>query len=363
MTLSTATEISRFDEANAESFAERIGEVLDAGAVSVMLSIGHRTGLFDVLASMPPATSVEIATHAELAERYVREWLAVMVTGGIVRYDPRKRTYRLPDEHAACLTRGAPLGNLAVYSQYVSLMGAVQEQILERFEDGEGTSYTDYPCFHQVMAEDSAQTVTTSLSDVLLPLVDGLTERLEQGIEVLDAGCGRGSALIALAERFPNSRFVGYDLCADAITHATRAARAADLHNLRFEVRDLTGYDEQTRFDLVASFDAIHDQKDPQGLIHSLFGALRSGGTYLVQDIGGSAKLENNLDFPMASLLYAVSCTHCTPISLGQGGAGLGTMWGWETAQAMLQRAGFAPVERHVLPHDPTNVWFVARKP
>ena len=81
-----------------------------------------------------------------------------------------------------------------------------------------------------------------------------------------------------------------------------------------------------------------------------------------MQDIGGSVKLENNLDFPLASLLYAVSCTHCTPVSLGQGGAGLGTMWGWETAQDMLNRAGFASVERYVLPHDPTNVWFVAVK-
>jgi hypothetical protein len=89
--------------------------------------------------------------------------------------------------------------------------------------------------------------------------------------------------------------------------------------------------------------------------------ALRSGGVYLMQDIGGSARLENNLQFPMASFLYAISCTHCTPISLGQGGLGLGTMWGWETAAAMLREAGFREVQRHVLPHDPMNVWFVAR--
>lgn len=104
------------------------------------------------------------------------------------------------------------------------------------------------------------------------------------------------------------------------------------------------------------------DQKDPQGLLRSLHRALRAGGVYLMQDIGGSAHLENNLGFPMASLLYAISCVHCTPISLGQGGAGLGTMWGWETAQRMLREAGFDTVERHVLPHDPMNVWFVSRK-
>jgi hypothetical protein len=128
-----------------------------------------------------------------------------------------------------------------------------------------------------------------------------------------------------------------------------------------FERRDLTDYEERGRFDFITAFDAVHDQKDPQGFIHALNGALRSGGVFLMQDIGGSVKLENNLDFPMAPLLYAVSCVHCTPISLGQGGAGLGTMWGWETAKRMLSESGFS-IERHVLPHDPMNVWFVAQK-
>lgn len=356
----TEREVS-FDPVAAEDFAGRIGNVLDAGAVAVMLAIGHRSGLFDVLAELPPSTSAAIADRAELAERYVREWLAVMATGRIVRYDPVERTYWLPPEHAACLTRTAPLGNLAVYGQHVAIMGAIQERVLECFETGAGMSYGDYPCFHRIMAEDSGQTVTAQLFDAILPLAEGITERLESGIEVLDAGCGRGAALIAMAERYPASRFVGFDLCGDAIGFADNAARAAGLDNVRFEVRDLTGYDELARFDFITSFDAVHDQKDPHELIRGLRGALRPGGVYLMQDIGGSAQLENNLDFPMASLLYAVSCVHCTPVSLGQGGAGLGTMWGWETAEAMLREAGFREVQRHVLPHDPMNVWFVAR--
>lgn len=361
MSTTTVNPPNVFDEDTAAAFAERIGAVLDAGAIATMLSIGHRTGLFDVLAKLPPATSARIAARAVLAERYVREWLAVMVTGRIVHYDPQHQTYWLPPEHAACLTRGAPLGNLALFGQHVALMGVVQDRVLACFESGEGMRYDDYPCFHEIMAEDSGQTVTAQLFDVILPLVEGLTARLERGIDVLDAGCARGSALIAMAERFPESRFVGYDLCEDAIEHAARTARAAGLDNVRFEVRDLSRYEEQARFDFITSFDAIHDQKDPQRLIRALHDALRPQGVYLVQDIGGSAALENNLDFPLAPLLYAISCVHCTPVSLGQGGAGLGTMWGWETAQRMLAEAGFAAVERHVLPHDPMNVWFVAR--
>jgi SAM-dependent methyltransferase len=238
----------------------------------------------------------------------------------------------------------------------------VQERILECFETGAGVRYADYPGFHELMAEDSGQTVTAALFEHILPLVPGMETRLSDGIDVLDAGCGRGSALIAMAKRFPMSRFVGYDLCGDAIRFAIQSAGAAGVANVHFEARDLAGYDERARFDFITSFDAVHDQKDPRGLVHALYAALRSRGVYLMQDIGASSRLENNLQFPMATFLYAVSCVHCTPVSLGQGGPGLGTMWGRETAEAMLRDAGFDRVDCHVLPHDPMNVWFVAQR-
>lgn len=351
-----------FDEAAATAFTDRFVDILNSGAVAVMCSIGHRTGLFDAMTGLPPATSDAIAARAGLAERYVREWLAVMVTGGIVTYEAADRTYHLPPEHAAILTRQAPLGNFAVAAQFVPLIGAVQEQLLHCFRTGEGTTYADYPCFHEVMAEDSGQTVVDQLFDTVLPLVPGLSSRLEQGIDVLDAGCGRGLALLAMADRYPKSRFLGIDLCPDAVATASANVAERGLGNIHFEARDLTGFEAENAFDLVASFDAVHDQKDPQGLIRALCRALRPGGCYLMQDIGGSAKLENNLDFALAPLLYAASTAHCTPISIGQGGPGLGTMWGWETAQTMLEQAGFAAIDRHFLPHDPMNVWFVARK-
>ena len=178
----------------------------------------------------------------------------------------------------------------------------------------------------------------------------------------MDAGCGRGLALQAMAQRFPESRFLGLDLCADAIGYANGIAAERGLTNIRFETRDLTDYDVESAFDFVTSFDAVHDQKDPAGLVRTLHRALRPGGVYFMQDIGGSARLENNLDFALAPLLYAISTAHCTPVSIGQGGPGLGTMWGWETALACLEEAGFAEVTKHVLPHDPMNVWFVAQK-
>lgn len=346
----------------AEAFTETVGNIINSGAIAVMLSIGHRTGLFDALAALPPSTSEHIAKASGLSERYVREWLAVMVTGGIVTYDPTRRAYTLPPEHAACLTRDAPLGNMAVYAQFVPMAGSVQEKILDCFETGDGVSYGDYPCFHAIMAEDSEQTVVSQLFDTILPLAPGLPDRLEAGIDVLDAGCGSGKALIAMAKRYPKSRFTGYDLSGEAIASARKSADAQGLNNVTFTVCDLTGFSEPQSYDFITSFDAIHDQKDPQGLVSGIYRSLRDDGIYLVQDIGGSAKLENNLDFPFAAFLYTASTMHCMPVSLAQGGAGLGTMWGWETAEAMLKAAGFKAPERHVLPHDPMNVWFVARR-
>jgi hypothetical protein len=52
--------------------------VLNGAALALMTSVGHRTGLFDALAGMDPATSDAIARRAGLQERYVREWLGAM---------------------------------------------------------------------------------------------------------------------------------------------------------------------------------------------------------------------------------------------------------------------------------------------
>ena len=123
MTIDAATQVS-IESDNADAFLERTCDIINAGAQSVMISIGHRSGLFDVMAKLEPKTSQEIADAAESAERYVREWLAVMVTAGIVHYDPQGKTYHLPEAHAACLTRGAELGNVAVYAQPICLDGS-----------------------------------------------------------------------------------------------------------------------------------------------------------------------------------------------------------------------------------------------
>jgi 2-polyprenyl-3-methyl-5-hydroxy-6-metoxy-1,4-benzoquinol methylase len=350
------------DQTKAEAFAEQMVGILNGGALALMTSIGHRTRLFDTLAELPPATSGQIAAATGLHERYVREWLAAMVTGRIVEYDQTYETYHLPPEHAAWLTRAATPNNLAVTAQNIGLLGGVEDQIVSSFYEGGGVPYTAFQRFHEVMAEDSHQSVVVALTDHILPLAPGLTDALERGIDVLDLGCGSGRALTLLAQTFPHSRFTGYDFSEEAITTARHTATAQGVRNVEFGVKDATLLHEPEHYDLICTFDAIHDQAQPATVLRNIQQALRPGGTYLMQDIAGSSYVQNNLDHPFGPLLYTVSCMHCMTVSLAQNGDGLGTMWGKELALQMLAAAGFGDVAVHQLPHDPVNYYYVMRK-
>lgn len=349
-----------FDEFKAEAFAGRLLGALNNSALVLMTSIGHRTGLFDHLAEISPCTSGALAAKAGLAERYVREWLAVMVTSAVVDYEAATKTYHLPAEHAAFVTRNSPT-NMAVTAQFLGITASVEDEIIARFQDGKGLHYHHYGRFHDVMAEESNQNFSGALVQHVLPLVDGLIARLESGIDVVDVGCGGGGALLILAERFPKSRFLGVDRCADAFATAQDLARSKAYSNLAFRELDLSGLAALGSYDLVLAFDAVHDQKDPQGMLELVHRSLKKNGVFLMVDIGGSSHLEKNIDNPLGAFLYMMSCMHCTPISLGQDGAGLGTMWGVELANEMLGRAGFSDVQMSHLPHDIVNAYFVAR--
>lgn len=353
--------LKTFDDAKAEAFAGRLAGAMNEASLALMTALGHRTGLFDCLAERPGVTSGTLAGEAGLAERYVREWLAVMVTSGVVDYDPVAAAYTLPPEHAAFLTRKAGPDNMAVLAQVVTEAASVEEEMLARLRTGEGLHYRHFGRFHEVMAELSGQTVVSALLEHILPIVPDLTGRLETGIEVVDIGCGAGAALLRLAEAFPESRFTGVDLCADAFAEAEAEVARRGLRNLRFEARDLSGVPSIGQYDLVTAFDAVHDQKDPKALLAMVLHSLKPDGVFLMQEIGGSRHLEKNMDYPFAPFIYTTSLMHCTPISIGQGGLGLGTMWGTETAEEFLGEVGFGAVEMHRLPHDPVNAYFVAR--
>lgn len=346
------------DLSKRDAFSERLIGILNASAASLMISLGHRTGLFDFLGDGLPRTSQQIATKTGLNERYVREWLNGLVAAEIVERDPAQNQYHLPAEHAHWLTRTSPTANIAVYAQYIPLLGSVEDQVLECFHQGGGVPYSAYPRFQDVMAEDSGQSIVPIIVDQVVPLAPGLHERLTGGIDVLDIGCGQGRALTQLARAYPASRFVGYDLSTVVVDADNRAAQKAGLTNLRFVQQDLTHWQETEAFDWILALDAIHDQAAPATVLRSVRRALRPGGLFLMQDIDASTEPTDNIAHPIGTLLYGMSLMHCMTVSLAQGGAGLGTAWGIQLAETMLNQAGFSSVTVHRFEHDFQNAYF-----
>jgi 2-polyprenyl-3-methyl-5-hydroxy-6-metoxy-1,4-benzoquinol methylase len=345
-----------------EEFGGRALDVLNKAAVAVMISVGHRTGLFETMSGLDPSTASEIAKSAGLQERYVREWLGAMVTGRVVDHDSAKGTYRLPPEHAAFLTKAAQTNNIAAFSQLIPLISNVEDEVVDCFRKGGGVSYSSFKRFPEVMRELSTPTFDVLLVDKILPLAPGLVESLVSGVDVLEVGCGSGRAVNVMARAFPRSRFVGYDLLPEQIATAGSESSAWGLSNTRFGVRDVASISGEEEYDLVAAFDTVHDQAQPDALLARVASLLKPGGTFLMWDVAASSHLQNNADHLLGPFLYAVSCMHCMTVSLAQGGKGLGAMWGQEKATAMLADAGFSNIQVHRIPEDPFNCgYFVTR--
>ncbi|QDV53212.1 class I SAM-dependent methyltransferase [Gimesia fumaroli] len=350
------------DAERTDEFGQKLLQIVNNSAISLMLSLGHRARLFDIMSEMEHATSEQIAEQAGLNERYVREWLGAMVTGGIVEYDPVLKTYFLPAEHAALLTRAAGSNNFATTMQWFSVLGTVEDKILNCFEEGGGVPYSDFARFHEVMAEDSYNSVVCGLFEHILPLVPGLEDKLKAGIDALDIGCGSGLALIEMAAMYPKSRFTGFDISEESIGRAKKFAVKRGVSNVTFQVQDVSQMNAANTFDLITAFDVIHDQAKPDQVLREVNAALKPGGTFLMQDIAASSNVEENIDNPLGPMFYTISTMHCMTVSLAQDGAGLGTCWGKELACQMLEEAGFNNIDVQELPHDIMNYFYVMTK-
>jgi len=343
-------------------FADRLMNLSNSGLLALMVSIGHRTGLFDVMAGLPAATSCEIAEQAGLDERYVREWLAAVTAGLMVQHDPREMTFSLPAEHAAHLTRAAGPRNLAASFQLLGVLAAAEDQVVECFWRGGGVPDSKFRRFRAISAELTWAVLDAYLLEALLLLVPGLNHRLRAGIDVADIGCGWGHALNLMAEEFPASRFVGWDVSDETLAAGRAEAERKDLSNVRFESRDIGALGEEQGFDFIASFEGIHHQARPDLVLQAIASAMRPGGTYLCVEIGASSRLADNVGLPWSAGLYALSCMHCVTVSRASGGVGLGAMWGEELARRLFAEAGLLVQDVKRLPFDPVNKYYIATK-
>lgn len=358
----TSTTISDTAPDTTEDFAARVVECLDSASTAILLSIGHQTGLFDTMRSLPPATSTQIADAAGLNERYVREWLGGLVAAKVIEYAPDERTYHLPEHRAAMLTRAAGPDNLARVAQFIPLLAEVEQKIVDRFRHGGGLPYSEYPRFHRLMAEQSGEVFDAALIDVILPMASGLVDRLQAGADLADIGCGSGHAVNVIAQAFPASRCTGIDFSEEGLATGRDEAQRLGLDNATFIARDVAELDETEAYDVITAFDAIHDQAHPARVLENIHRALRPGGVFLMVDIKASTKVENNIGVPFAPYLYTVSTLHCMTVSLALDGDGLGTVWGRELATSMLADAGFDDIVVREIDTDPINYYYVARK-
>lgn len=355
-----------FDKAVAKKFEQSLIDSLNKSALALMISLGHRTHLFDKMAPLGYETAHEIALLSGLNERYVKEWLGAMVTGKIIDYDASSDRYHLPAEHAAFLCRSAGPDNFAAMMQYISIMGGAEEQVLNAFKTGKGVGYEHFHRFHAVMAEESEQTVLSFLDTSIIPLIPELEGKLKSGIHVLDVGCGSGKVINHLAMEYPNSQFYGVDFSEEALNNARKEMFENDISNVHYELRDLSDFDESApsdTYDLVLAFDTIHDQGQPLNVLKGIHRSLKINGVLLMQDIGGTSFLEQDKKLPYAPFLYSLSTFHCMSVSLAQPhGEGLGAMWGEAMTRQYLHIAGFSRIETHKLPHDAMNNWYVIHR-
>jgi 2-polyprenyl-3-methyl-5-hydroxy-6-metoxy-1,4-benzoquinol methylase len=354
--------MTTIDADTTDEFAKRIVGVIDDASLAILLSIGHQTSLWDTLAELQSATSSQIADAAGLNERYVREWLGGVVAAQVVEYDPTAQTYSLPPHRAAVLTRTAGPDNLARVAQFIPLLAEVEQKIIGCFQNGGGLPYSEYPRFHTLMAEQSGAGFDAALVDVVLPLADGLPERLRAGADVADIGCGSGHAINVMAAAFPASRFTGIDFSEEGLAVARAEASQLGLKNAAFDAKDVANLDAAESYDVITVFDAIHDQAQPAQVLQNIHQALRPGGTLLMVDVKASSEVQDNIGAPLATYKYAVSTLHCMSVSLALDGAGLGTCWGRQLAESMLADAGFRDVEVREIESDVVNDYYIAHK-
>ncbi len=349
------------DEAAVEAFAEKVfGDMVGAHTV-FMAAIGDRLGLFRDLAEQGPATSAGLAARTGLAERYVREWALGMTAAGYLERDAASGAFSMPAHHVPVLAEEAgPAFAGSAFFDYSTNYGDGYGRLLEAFATGEGLPQDAFPAAQTAIDRFTAPWFVHGLVQQWLPGMPEIEAALRTGGSLCDVGCGQGHAVVRLAQAFPEATFVGYDVYPPAVEAARRRAREAGVEDrVRFEVADATT-GLPGRFDVVTVFDVLHDSRDPGAILRAIHAAVVPGGYVVAVDIDVSDDPAENVG-PGAAMVYGLSLEYCLPVSLHDGGAGLGTAglpYGLLTELATA--AGFGEVRRMEI-DDPLNTLYVLR--
>jgi SAM-dependent methyltransferase len=335
------------DEAKVGAFMERALGELGATLNAALVVMGDQLGLYQAMAGAGPLAPAELAERTRTSERYVREWLNAQAAGGYVDYDPVERRYTLPPEHAVALAHADSPYFLP--GAFELMAGCVRDEpaIREAFRSGAGVGWHEHNhgVFHgceRFFRPGYAANLTASW----VPALDGVEERLRAGASVADVGCGHGASTILMAEAYPQSRFWGFDYHDASIEQARARAEAAGVSDrVLFGVAPAADFPGEG-YDLVTSFDCLHDMGDPVGAARHVRESLDEDGTWLIVEPFANDQVEDNLN-PVGRIYYAASTLLCTPASLAQEvGLALGAQAGESRLRDVVTGGGFTRFRR-----------------
>ncbi len=344
-----------------KAYAGRLWQFKQAETIATMIYVGRRLDLFSHLAGAGPITATELSEKSGLHERWLLEWLRLLTAGKVIDYVDETH-FRLPDAGAQLLgDADSPkymLDNFDGGSDTETLEG-----LLDSFRTGIGRTYESAGPDGARRSEARHQrTVRQQVIPQMIPALDGVQDKLAAGCLVADIGCGDGALILALAEVFPASRFHAYEPSIHAVEHVRRLAADGGLNNV--EVIHARGEEvpQDAAYDLVITFDCIHDMTNPQQVINVIKGSLKDDGTWFIKDIRCKPRFEDNLRNPMAAMMYGFSLMSCMSSAMSEpGGAGLGTLgFNPEVAEAMSRAAGFSRFRMHDF-KDPGNLYYEVR--
>ena len=330
------------DQQKLDTFLTRAVGDLSAGYGGVMVSLGHKLGLYKALAGAGPISSRELATRAQCAERYVREWLNAQAAGGYVNYHAISDTYELAPEQAVVLADEHSPVFIPHAWQVPASMWFDEAKAIEAFRTGKGVAWGDHDGrLYCGVAGFYRNAYRASLVPEWLPALDGVVEKLDAGITVADIGCGYGISTVLMAEAFPKSRFHGLDTHEESLVEARRNAEEAGVGDrVTFQSRRAADYSGDG-YDLICFFDCLHDMGDPLAAARHAAASLAPGGTVMLVEPFANDRVEENIS-PVARLYYAASTTLCCAHSISEGGRlVLGAQAGESRLADVFRKAGF----------------------
>lgn len=342
-------------------FAFKVVGDLSAAMSGPLMYIGDRMGIFKALSDGKPVTAAELAEKTGLKERYVREWASAMVAAEYLKYDPATQKITMPAEHAQVLANEDSPVFTGGLSQMIPDHYKILPRIMEAFRNGGGVPYSEYSEDVFVGTERLFRTgYINFMAAQWFPTMPDVMKKLEAGAKVADVGCGRGAALLAIAPRFPKSKFFGFDNYAPVIEYANENARKHGLSDrLTYAARNATDVPQSGDFDLVLTCDCVHDMVTPEGCARSIRGALKKDGTWFCIEPNVRDHLEDNIN-PLGRLFYSVSTLQCMTCSLAYHGAGYGAGMGEANVRRVTQLAGFTHFRKLPI-ENPFNQFFEIR--